>query len=170
MAGFRKDRTTAAQTSANVSGAVTGALIAAGIITTTEAAKEAVVDIFEALFDRLGPVVDADNELFAAVEAEAAAADASKPKSTKAAARQQAKAQTGDGEDSEDLGDIVLKSGKFKGCTLREVYMMSPEEASAYGHRPGEPGLTYIKWLATAGNPNKWTRARAEAFLAEMGL
>lgn len=158
---FRKDKTTAAQTSANVAGEVTSALIATGAIKTSKTAAAAVVEVYTALFAELGPVVEEDNAGFEEAEK---AGGGSKPSG--GSKKSYKKDDDEDGTNSEDPGDIKLKGGKFKGCTFREVFEMGVEEAGdTYGHREGEAGATYIEWLATSSNPNKWTRDKAKAFL-----
>jgi len=155
---FRKDKTTAAQTSANVAGVVTGAFIAAGVVKTVAKAEEAVVAVFKALFAELGPVVEDDNKVFEAAEQTSTGSTTSKPKSKKD--------DDEDGTNAEDPGDVRLKGGKFKGCTISEVYEMDADEAGeTYGYREGEPGSAYIDWLATSANPNKFTRDKSKAFL-----
>ncbi len=157
MAGFRKDKTTAAQTSANVAGGVTQSLIAAGLITDVAEAKAAVVELTESLLGVLGPVVDADNALFAEVEA-AAPATTSKSKAKSNSA----------GSGSNDVGSLELNSGKFAGQTIAAVYEMDEETASSQFAYAKGPGSAYIKWLTTQANPNPYTRDKAAEFLASV--
>ncbi len=164
MAGFRKDATTAAQTAANVAGAITAAQIAArdAGLTLAEAQKY-VVGIFKALFAELEPVVKADNEVFAAAEAEEAVRGGGS-RTRKPTSKGSAK-----GETPADPGDVAFFGGKFKGCTIREVYEMTAEEAKeTYGHQYGS-GDTYIRnYVATDKNTNETTREAARVFLAEV--
>lgn len=152
MAGFRKDKTTAAQTAANVAGGVTGSLISAGVVDSVTSAAASVVEIFKALFAELGPVVDADNALFEAVENAGGGAKAS-------AALPAAK--------SDDPGDTILPGGKFKGMSIADVHGLSEDDAKAKGHTYGS-GATYIEnYVATDKNTNQTTRDAAKAYLAK---
>lgn len=159
---FRKDVTTAAQTSANVAGEITSALIAAGAVKTATKAAEAAVEVYQALIAELRPVVEADNKVFEAAEAGESKSGGSK----KSYSKSKKSDDDEDGTNADDPGDVRLKGGKFKGCTIREVYEMDADEAGdTYGHREGEAGSTYIDWLSTAQNPNKFTRDKSKAFL-----
>jgi len=163
VSGFRKDKTTAAQTSANVAGGVVTALITAGspLVTTLAEIDTALVKLTTAVLGVLGPIVDGDNALFASVEQ----ADAKSGTGASTSA-----AKKGGEAHPDDPGDIELRSGKFKGCTIREVFEMDAETAGAkYSHRAGEGGDSYITWLSTAKNPNDFTRGKALAFIEAVG-
>jgi hypothetical protein len=166
---FRKDKTTAAQTAANVAGNVVSALIAAGAINEVAKAKKAVVDVFTPLFETLSPIVDADNEVFAAAEAadptpksssragsgagSGRAAGASKSGATK-------KASVGSGGSPDDPGSIKLDRGFFKGLTLAEVENLDEAEAAGYGYERGA-GSAYIDYLVGDQNRNTFLRDMA---------
>jgi hypothetical protein len=163
--GFRKDKTTAAQTAANVAGAVTAANIAATDGMTASAASKYVNTIFEGLFELLAPVVDADNEVFAAQDEAAPAAKAASSGGKRSTGGAKTSG-TGKKFTLEEAMELELNSGKFKGQTLGDVYAMDEDEAAEYGHREGEPGKSYVKWLTTEKNPNSYTRDAAKAIIA----
>lgn len=167
MAGFRKDKTTAAQTAANVAGGVASALIAAGKVTTVAKAAEAVTTVFDELFDKLGPVVEGDNEVFAAAEAEAEKAAPKKAASKSSGSKSKSSGSKGGGKTftKDEALELELNSGKFKGVTIGEVLEMDEDEAAEHNHREGEAGRTYVEWLATDANPNTFTRNAAVAAL-----
>lgn len=154
MAGFRKDRTTAAQTAANVAGEITVARIASGEFGSSEGIDAALVTTFQALFAELGPVVDADNALFEAVE-NAASANKSVAVTTAPA--------------SGEPGDTVFAGGKFKGLTIKDVYEMSEAVAKDTYKHPYGAGSTYVvNYVATDKNSNETTKVAAQAFLAAL--
>lgn len=150
MAGFRKDTTTSANTAIMTAGAEVAALLAAGVVQTVEDAVAAGEAIFDSYLAKAQPVVDADNALFASVEGEGVASGKSgKPVAVAA-----------------NPGDQVFQGGKFKGCSIAEVYAMTPEQATEKGHTYGA-GATYIvNYVATDKNTNETTRTAAKAFLA----
>lgn len=161
--GFRKDQTTAAQTAANVAGVIVSSLVAAGVVKTAAAASKATLEVFQTLFGdetTLQAVVIADNEVFAAQD------DAAPAKSSGSKTSSKSTSKSNKAISLEDARSMELKSGKFKGVTLGEVYDMSADEAAEYNHRDGERGRTYITWLATDKNPNDFTRKFAAALLA----
>jgi hypothetical protein len=161
--GFRKDKTTAAQTAANVAGAVTAANIAATDGMTATAAAKYVVTVFEALFEQLGPVVEADNLVFAEQDEVAPVR-----KSTTRSSGSTSSGSTGGGKKftAEEAAELVLNSGKYKKQTLGAVYQMDADEAAEYGAREGEGGKEYVQWLTTEKNPNSYTRDAAKALIA----
>ena len=158
---FRKDRTTAAQTAANVAGNVTAALIAQGSVGSLQEAANAVDGLFGVLFARLGPVVDSDNEVFAAAEASEGASSSRTRSSNRYA-------KTGGGEDGpaptlESALSMKMKGGAFEGKALADILNISAQEADedhAYGDGK-RGGREYIAWLASPRNKNKHTRDRA---------
>ncbi len=165
MAGFRKDKTTSANTSIMTAGSVVSALIGAGVIKTVASAAKASEELFDAYFAKASPVVDEDNETFAAVEETEAKGGGGK----KTYSKSKKSDDDEDGTTAADPGDVRLKGGKFKGCTISEVYEMDSDEAGdTYGHRDGEAGSTYIEWLATSQNPNKFTRDKSKAYLKQV--
>jgi len=163
--GFRKDKTTAAQTASNTAGVITAANIAATDGMTASAAAKYAVTVFEALFEVLSPVVDADNKLFAEQEEAAPAPKSSGGSKTKSSG---GSGRSGGGKKFtlDEALELELNSGKFKGQTLGDVYNMDADEAAEYGHREGEAGKSYVKWLTTEKNPNSYTRDAALALIA----
>lgn len=158
MAGFRKDKTTVAQTAANTAAEVTAALVGAGVIKTAAAADKYFNERSKGTFEALQVVVDADNAMFAEVEAAA-------PAPKKSTSRSKKSTDEGDDRPFDDPGSIALKSGPFKDVTIAEVYGLSEDEAKeTYGHKRGS-GAAYIKWLATGSNPNPFTKKAASQFL-----
>lgn len=158
MAGFRKDKTTAAQTAANAAAEVVKARIQSGDFGNTDAVNEALLSHFDALFGRLGPVVESDNALFEATEAAAPAAS-SAPKKNKPEVA----------VDPNTPGDTIFLGGKFKNCTIKDVYEMDEETAKTQYKHPYGAGSTYItNYVATEKNTNETTRAAAQAFLASI--
>lgn len=155
MAGFRKDKTTAAQTAANVAGAVTVARIASGEFAAGEDINTALVGTFQALYGELAPVVDGDNALFAEVEAAAP----STAKATK-------KAETV--VDPAAPGDTVFTGGKFKGQSIKDVYEMSEDAAKSFGHQYGAGSSYVTNYVATDKNSNEATRQAAQAYIASL--
>jgi hypothetical protein len=102
-------------------------------------------------------VVESDNQLFAAEEAKGGTS-APKARSGKP------KAASAPGDD----GDVVFFGGKFKGCTISEVYAMTEDDAKERGHAYGA-GSTYItNYVATDKNTNDTTREAAKLFLAAL--
>lgn len=157
---FRKDRTTAAQTAANVAGGIVSALVSAQDITAKDVEAK-LVSVFDAIFERLGPVVDADNLVFEAAEAAAPA------KSTTSSSSSSSSKPKGEKKFTlEEARDLVLARGVFKDLTMGEVYDMDAAEAGTHGHREGEAGATYVRWLSTEANKNGFTRAAAKAIVA----
>jgi hypothetical protein len=155
MAGFRKDKTTVAQTAANTAAEVTAALVTAGVIKSTAKADEYLESRYNATLALLTPVVDADNELFAKVEGQ------DKPAPRGGGGRKPATPS--------EPGEVVFFGGKFKGCTIAEVMAMSEETAKeVHGHPYGD-GSTYIKnYVATDKNTNETTREAAKSYLAAL--
>lgn len=146
--GYRKDKTT----SANAAVMTAGNIVANAGVDVDEAGEK-VVAIAKAIFEGfLSGVVDSDNATFAEVEQTA-------PKAS-------SKGATSTG----DPGDVQFTGGKFKGCTIREVYEMDSETAKeTYGHQFGD-GSSYIKnYVATSKNSIQATRDAATAFLAGLG-
>lgn len=149
--GYRKDKTTSANAAV---------MSAAGIVSREDTGDQAgsdvgqrVVDIAKTIFEGfLSAVVDGDNATFAEAETSAPAS--------------KAKGATPTG----DPGDVQFTGGKFKGCTIREVYEMDESTAKeTYGHQFGD-GSSYIKnYVATPKNSIQATRTAAEAFLAGLG-
>jgi hypothetical protein len=176
MAGFRKDKTTAAQTAANVAGQVTSALVAQGSLDNgADAAAEAVVHIFNELFAVMGPVVDADNALFAEVEAATPAPAPKASGGSKGSSSRGRKTGGGKGGDItlEDALNLELTGrGVFAGETLRDVLSLSTEQCdSDYGYGDGEKdGRDYIAYLATERNKNGYTRERARIIADAEGI
>lgn len=181
MAGFRKDKTTAAQTAANSAAVVTAAAIQKGTIDNGgEAAAEFAVVVFDALFDRLAPVVDADNEVFAAVDAEQAPAAprASSGTSTKSRSSKTGGNKgrsSGGGKSSVTLGDAlntVLNFGAFEGETLAHLLDIGADEAHEdYGYRDGDAdGRDYLAWLAGAKQKNDFIQRRARLVADDAGI
>lgn len=163
MASFRKDKTTGAQTALNAAGSVTAALVTAGKVTTLPKAIEALVSLFEAGLEGISPIVDADNELFAAVEAAAPAAPAAK--SSGGGAK---RASKGGAKPADAAGSLSMNSGPFKGQTIEDIYGFDAETArEQYGYTRGE-GADYVSYLSTEENPNSYTRDAATAFLAQV--
>jgi hypothetical protein len=161
--GFRKDKTTAAQTAANDAATITAALVSAGQVADAQGAADAAVLIFDALFERLAPVVEADNLVFAEQDAAAPAASPNR-----GASRPQGGGSSGGTIDAASARSTALTFGKFKGVTLGELEGMSASEGEKYGHTTkdgkGKTGLTYLEWLATNEN-NDYMAKRATAIL-----
>lgn len=128
--------------------------MAAGVLGSTDSVDKYFSARFAATFDELAPVVDEDNRVFEAAEA----AEGSRKTSRKPAAKA-----------AETPGETVFFGGKFKGCTIQEVYGM--DEATAkegYDHQYGD-GSTYItNYVATDKNTNATTREAARAYLASL--
>lgn len=172
MAGFRKDRTTAAQTAANSAATLTAARVANGELKGV-AVDKALVASYKALFgsdELLSAVVESDNKVFAAVEAEGGGAASKSPtksaaKTTKTAAK--SGAASGKQQPTDNPGALAFNKGKYAGLTIEEVAALSEEEVIARGGREGDTGLNYIEWTSTDANPNEYMRKAAQAFLAE---
>lgn len=164
---FRKDRTTAAQTALNSSASIVTGLVTQGAIATVASAKKALVELYQTAFAEIGPVVDSDNEVFAAAEQ----AEGSKPRSsTKTASKANGSKTAKKDSVPDDAGEFILSGGKFKDLTIAEIYAMDAEEAGkTYGHREGEAGSTYVGWLASERNNNEIRREAAQRFLAQVG-
>ncbi len=141
--GYRQLKTTAGQTAANAAVQLVDAKLGEGG-TVVEAFNE----LFDAVYAKLEPIVDADNAL---LESQEAAAPAPKSKSNVA----------------KNPGDTVFTGGKFKGLTIAEVFAMDEATAkSNYGHQYGD-GASYITgYVAPSKNSNDTTRTAGEAFLA----
>lgn len=156
MAGYRKDKTTVAQTALNGASEVAAALVGAGLIKTVEEADAYINSRFESTFALLAPIVDADNALFAETEA-VSPAKSSGSKTVKAS------------KPGATPGETEFDGGKFKGCTISEVYAMTEDVAkNTYGHQYGA-GSTYIlNYVATDKNTNPTTREAAKQFLAAL--
>ena len=161
MAGFRKDKTTGAQTALNVAGEVTAALVAAGKVTTVAKAVDALGELFAQGFDQVGPVVDADNEVFAAVDA---AGGGSKPKAEKKASSK----SDDDGPqfkgDADEAGEMAFKTGKFKTLTIAEVDALDKEDAEAYDYSGS--GSDYLDFIGSDKNKNSYTRSAVTIYRA----
>lgn len=174
---FRKDKTTAAQTAANVAGGVAQAAIAKGVIAhADEAAKYAVV-VFEALFERLGPVVEADNKVFEAAEGTTTTVAKTSGKSTarKGKTSGGSKRRSGGGGGSVTLEDALgmeLNSGAFEGVTLGGLLEIGVDEAEdGYGYGNGErDGRDYIAWLASDTYENDYVQRRARLIADAEGI
>ena len=61
-----------------------------------------------------------------------------------------------------DPGKVVMNYGKFKGCTIEEVYAMDESKAADYGY--DKSGKQYITWL-TKNDNNKFLKDKATAFI-----
>lgn len=181
MAGFRKDHTTAAQTSANAAGVVVGAMVAKGITKDAGEAADAVVVIFDALFERISPIVDSDNALFAEVDAAQAASKPAKNTTTTGdkaytVSRGGTKGKSSGGAAFKgDLGDalsLVLNFGAFEGKTLEDLKGIDADDASEnYGYRDGDAdGTDYLKWLAGAKQKNGYVQGAARLVADDAGI
>jgi len=151
---FRKDKTTAAQTSANVAGSVTSTRISTGELQGDDAINGALVATYKALFAELGPVVEGDNQVFEAAEASSPASSGG---------------GSGGGRRTtpSNPGDVEFFGGKFKGMTIAQVYGLSEADAKAKGSF--SDGASYIAdYAATEKNTNETTRTAAKAFLATL--
>ncbi len=139
---YRQLKTSAGQTAANAAVQLVAAKLGEGG-TVIDAFNE----LFDAVFAKLSPIVDADNAL---LEAQEGAAPAAKKASS-----------------SKNPGDTLFTGGKFKGKTIAEVFAMDEATAkSDFGHQYGD-GASYITgYVATAKNSNDTTRIAGEAFLA----
>lgn len=146
MAGFRKDKTTAAQTAANGAAEVTAALVTAGVIGNTEDALAFADQMYDQTFAKLGEVVEADNEVFASVEAEQPKRSSGGSRSSGGGSRKSS------GAGSKPAGEVELIFGAFKGLTLNEVYDLTEEQCAEYGYPKADPGSKsgrdYIVWLS----------------------
>jgi len=152
---FRKDKTTSANASLMTAGDIVAGLVAAGHIQTVVDAADALVDLAQRGLDFAGPVVDADNEVFKEAEASGGSTGGGGGGKSR-----------GDAGVADDPGDTVFFGGKFKGCSIVEVYKMSVDEAKGYNHQYGD-GASYItNYVATTKNTNETTRDAAKAFLA----
>jgi hypothetical protein len=163
MAGsFRKDKTTSANTAIMTAGGIVQGLIAAGKVTSLPKAVEAFDTLFDAALSKAGPVVDADNALFAEVEA---AAPAPAAKSSGGGAKRGG--SKGGQKPADAAGSLSLNSGPFKGQTIEDVYGLDAEAAKGeFGYTHGD-GAAYITYLTTEDNPNSYTRDAAAAFLEQ---
>ena len=178
---FIKDKTTAAQTSANVAGVVTSALIAKGLV-DLESAGDAVTGVFEALFERLGPVVDADNQKFAAEDngggggkyAAKSSGSSSTPRSSKTGGGSKYKGKSGGSGKISDASarTLELSWGSFEGVELGTLLSISAEDAEKdFGYGDGErSGTDYLTWLASDGNKNEFVQSRARVILDAEGI
>lgn len=175
MTGFRKDRTTAAQTAANSSAQVTAALVTAGVITDADEAMEFNGRLYAQTFSELGSVVEQDNEMFAKVEAEAPKSSGRSGGSRKSGG---SKGKSGSGRKVngvpvlDDPGSMELKFGAFKGLSLYEVYDLDGDQCADYGYPKNDPGSKsgrdYVLWVSKNEDENaEYARAQALAFLED---
>lgn len=145
MTGFRKDRTTAAQTAANGAATVTASLVTAGVIDNEDTALAFHAKLYSQTFAELGGVVDADNAMFAEVEA-------SQPKQANRGSQRSGGGNSGGSKSSKPAGEVELIFGAFKGLTLNEVYDLGEEQCAEYGYPKADPGSKtgrdYIVWLS----------------------
>jgi hypothetical protein len=175
---FRKDKTTAAQTAANVAGAVASAALTKGVVQHADEAAENAVVVFDALFERLGPVVEADNIVFAEAEGESAAKPA-KSGGNRSTSGSRTRKTSGGGRKGgrgkvtlEDALSTELIYGAFEGVTLGNLVNISVDEAEeSYGYGEGErDGRDYIAWLAGDTNENEYTQLRARLIADAEGI
>ena len=164
MAGsFRKDKTTGAQTALNAAGVVTAQLVATGVVKTTGAAVKALGELFDAGFEKVAPVTDADNALFAEVEKAAPKAD------PKAKSKTTSKSKDDDGPtfkgDADEAAAMEFNSGKFKGLSIKEVDDLDEEDASAYDYNG--PGSEYLDFIGSDKNKNPYTRSAVRIYRGE---
>ena len=166
MAGFRKDRTGVAQTAANNAGTVVAALVTAGVITDIETAKSEFASIQESIYAVLGPVVDADNELFAKVDAETPAA---KPRGGSSGGSKSTGSSTITVEEARGcalgFGKFGSKDdeGKANGVTLGELEGFTKSQCEEYEYTSGN-GIKYLEYLAKNEN-NDFMARRAKVIL-----
>lgn len=175
---FRKDKTTAAQTSANVAGSVVTALIEKGELKSVDEVAEAVTDIFSAVFEELSPIVEADNKVFE--EAEKSDSGTSSGGGSKSSSRGRKtsggrKGGSRGGSSSitlEDALSMELSGGAFEGETLGAVLKLSAEECDEdFDYGDGERnGRDYISWLASDKNKNEYTQRRARIIADDEGI
>lgn len=161
--GFRKDKTTVAQTAANAAATVTAALVTAGCIQDPEAADEYFNSLWTRVFGLLGVVVDTDNDMFAEQEEKE-----KKAPSRRAWSKGKAK---GTSITFEDAAATALGFGKFgskdengqpSGVTLGELLNMSEADCAKYGY-DGD-GIKYLKYLEK-NEGNRYIARRAHIVL-----
>lgn len=152
---YRKDKTTSANAAVMSAASIVSREDTADV--TAEDIGARVVGIAKVIFEGLlSGVVDADNALFEAEETKGTT-------STKGTSK---KGATPAGEP----GEVTFTGGKFKGCTIAEVYSMDEDTAKeTYNHQYGD-GAAYIKnYVATDKNTIASTREAAKNFLAALG-
>jgi hypothetical protein len=169
--GFRKDRTTSANTAIMTAGGIVSSLIEAGKVTTLPKAAEAFELLFDAALAKATPVVDADNALFAEVEAAEAADRKARPaaKASSGTKSSGGSKKSGGGQKPQDAGGtLTMNSGPFKGETIEDIYGLDEDTAKDnFGYTRGA-GSAYVEYLSTDENPNEYTRAAAGAFLEQV--
>jgi hypothetical protein len=170
MAGFRKDQTGVAQTAANTAATMVAAAITAGVIGDMETAKTEFDRIREDTFNDLKTVVDADNELFAKVEAEA-------PKAAPRSGGSSSGGKTYGPPSLEQALGTELTFGAFKGVKLERIIEMTDAERAEYGYEKGAVAyLTYLSKLdvvseadaAKGRKPNDFIASRAKVILEDL--
>ncbi|MES2156008.1 MAG: hypothetical protein V4510_12820 [bacterium] len=169
---FQKDKTTAAQTAGNVAGNVAAAALTAGKL-DVDSAAEFVVDVFEALFTKLAPIVDADNANFLAQEGAAPASKTAKSGGERSYSKTRSSKTRGNSSVSlDDALGMELNFGAFGGETMGNVLALSADDADEqYGYGDGErSGRDYITWLATDKNKNDYVRTRARVIADSEGI
>lgn len=177
---FRKDKTGAAQTAANAAATLVSAF--AESFDDFDAAIAAYHDLRSDIFDDLGEVVDADNEVFAAAE-KADGGSKSSGRSNKRSSGSGSKRNTrktggrrGGGSgfkgDLDDALNMKLKFGAFEGETLQTVLEADVDTCDDdYGYGDGErDGRDYISWLAGDSNENDFVRTAARLVADEEGI
>lgn len=171
MAGFRKDKTTAAQTSANVAGSVVTALIEKGEV-DLEDSIGTLEAVFDSVFARIAPVVDSDNALFA--ETEAADPAPARERKTSGGSRSSS-SSSGKPQFKGTLKDaykMAFKGGAFEGVTLKQLLDIDADTAdSEYDYGDGERGgREYIAWAASDKNDWDYTRVAARLVADAEGI
>lgn len=165
--GFRKDKTTVAQTAANNAGNIVAALATAGIVKTAAAAQKAFDELYGGFYGPLAEVVDADNEMFA--EQEKADAKSGGGRSSSRSGGSRKGGSGGSAAPSlQDSLDMVLNFGAFKTLTLSEVLDLDAEGAQEYGYGEGDKtGRQYVEWLAKNTDPKAKYAATRAAVIVE---
>lgn len=171
---FQKDKTTAAQTSANAAATVVGALVAEHGLSVNDAA-EATVTIFEALFDKLGPIVDADNANFLSQDSGSSRSSSrSEKRSSKTSGGNRNKSKGGSAfkGDLDDALNLKLKFGAFEGETLGDVADLDADTCdNEFDYGDGErDGSDYIAWLSGSTNKNEYVRDAARLVAEDKGI
>lgn len=177
MAGFRKDKTGAAQTAANAAAQLVSAF--AGSFDAFGDAVEAYNELREDIFKDLAKTVDADNEMFA--EAEKGGGGSRSSSRRERTSKREGKTgsrgrkSSGGGKSSISLDDALnmeLNFGAFEGVTLGELLDKDAEECDeefAYGDGERD-GTDYLAWLASDKNKNEFVQRRARIIADEEGI
>ena len=168
MAGFRKDKTGVAQTAANSASTYIAALATAGLLTDAKVAAKEFKTHYENVFAELALVVEADNEMFAALDATEAARPAKSGGGRSYPPRNSGGGGGGGTVSIEDALATTFNFGAFKDLTIGEVLDLDEDGTSDYGYQ--KSGRSYIAWVSkNKDNPFMAKRAKVVLDSARSG-